>query len=117
MVKKVLITGGLGYIGSHTAVSLIENGYEVVIIDNLVNSNLEVLDRINQITGVLPLFVHLDLCEQNNLRDLFDSENGNKFRKIILEQGGSQNPMKLVENFLGRKSDNNAFLRKHGIAE
>ncbi|HIA36451.1 MAG TPA: UDP-glucose 4-epimerase GalE [Flavobacteriales bacterium] len=83
MVKKVLITGGLGYIGSHTAVSLIENGYEVVIIDNLVNSNLEVLDRINQITGVLPLFVHLDLCEQNNLRDFFDSEIGKNISALI----------------------------------
>lgn len=83
MVKKVLITGGLGYIGSHTAVSLIENGYEVVIIDNLVNSNLEVLDRINQITGVLPLFVQLDLCEIEKLSGFFNSETGKNISAII----------------------------------
>lgn len=83
MENKVLITGGLGYIGSHTAVSLIENGYEVVIIDNLVNSKLEVLDRINQITGVLPVFAHLDLCEFEKLTQFFDSENGENVSAVI----------------------------------
>ena len=81
--KKVLITGGLGYIGSHTAVSLIENGYEVVIIDSLVNSKLEVLDRINQITGVLPVFAHLDLCEYAKLIQFFDSEKGKNISAVI----------------------------------
>ena len=48
---------------------------------------------------------------------IFDVESGMRFREIILEQGGSENPMKLVENFLMRKSDNIAFLRKQGITE
>ncbi len=83
MGKKILITGGLGYIGSHTAICLIENGYDVVIIDNLVNSKLEVLDRIKQITGVLPSFVQLDLCEIEKLSDFFNSEAGKNISAII----------------------------------
>ena len=54
-MKKVLVTGGLGYIGSHTVVELQNAGFEVVIIDNLSNSSLEVLDGIIQITGKTPL--------------------------------------------------------------
>ena len=54
MKKKILVTGGTGYIGSHTAVELIDSGYEVVIIDNLHNSEAGVADRICQITGVKP---------------------------------------------------------------
>ena len=53
---KILVTGGLGYIGSHTVVELINNNYEVVIIDNLSNSELFILDKIEKITGVRPIF-------------------------------------------------------------
>ena len=53
---KILVTGGAGYIGSHTCVNLLENNYEVVIIDNLYNSNEKVVDRITQITGKKPAF-------------------------------------------------------------
>lgn len=62
MKKQVLVTGGTGYIGSHTAVELIESGYEVIIVDNLVNSRIEVLGGIEQITGVRPVFENFDLC-------------------------------------------------------
>ena len=48
---KVLVTGGMGYIGSHTVVELLENNYEVVIVDNLINSKVDVLDKIEIITG------------------------------------------------------------------
>ena len=51
MIMKILLTGGLGFIGSHTAVELLESGHEVVIVDNLSNSKIEVLDKIKQITG------------------------------------------------------------------
>jgi len=70
MKKMILVTGGTGYIGSHTAVELIENGYEVVIVDNLSNSHIETLDGIEQITGVRPRFEKFDLCEENKLRML-----------------------------------------------
>lgn len=58
---KILVTGGTGYIGSHTAVELIQAGYEVEILDNLYNSKAEVLDQIEQITGVKPQFYNVDL--------------------------------------------------------
>ena len=58
---KVLVTGGLGYIGSHTVVELIQKGYEVIIGDNLSNSSIETIKKIEQITGVRPLFKLIDL--------------------------------------------------------
>ena len=67
MKSQVLVTGGTGYIGSHTAVELIESGYDVVIIDNLCNSRIEVLDGIEQITGLRPAFENFNLCDLNRL--------------------------------------------------
>ena len=60
MPKRILVTGGTGYIGSHTVVELQQAGYEVVIIDNLSNSNADVLEGITRITGKRPLFDKLD---------------------------------------------------------
>lgn len=60
---KILVTGGTGYIGSHTVVELQEKGYEVVIVDNLSNSSAEVVDNIARITGILPLFEKFDLTD------------------------------------------------------
>jgi len=67
MKNKIIVTGGTGYIGSHTAVSLIQEGYEVVILDSLVNSNKETLNGIQRITGVSPTFHHIDLCDMTSL--------------------------------------------------
>lgn len=75
---KILVTGGTGYIGSHTAVELINAGFEVVIIDNLSNSNIEVLDGIEAITGVRPAFVKGDCCDIDTLRKLFTDYPGIK---------------------------------------
>ncbi|MCL4120073.1 UNVERIFIED_CONTAM: hypothetical protein GTU68_066553 [Idotea baltica] len=61
MKGKIIITGGCGYIGSHTVVELIENNFEVVIIDDLSNSSKATIDRIEKITGVKPVFIDLDL--------------------------------------------------------
>ena len=58
---NVLVLGGAGYIGSHTTVELINNGYNCIIYDNLSNSNAIVIDRIEQITGVRPLFIKGDI--------------------------------------------------------
>jgi len=68
MKPIILVTGGTGYIGSHTTVELIQDGYQVVIVDNLSNSRLEVLDGIESITGVRPNFENFDLCDLNRLR-------------------------------------------------
>lgn len=79
-MKKVLVTGGAGYIGSHTVVELINAGYEPIIVDNLVNSKELVLDRILKITGVKPKFYKVDLCDYNALEEVFKKE---KFNDVI----------------------------------
>ncbi|GLT15350.1 UDP-glucose 4-epimerase [Vibrio algivorus] len=71
IAMKVLVTGGLGYIGSHTCVQLIENGYEPVIIDNQSNSKQEVLNRIELLTGCKPLFFHGDIRDEAFLDSIF----------------------------------------------
>lgn len=68
---KILVTGGLGFIGSHTAVELQNEGYEVVIIDNLSNSSEEVLKGIFAITGKMPIFEKLDLRDKASVEDFF----------------------------------------------
>lgn len=70
-MKKILVTGGLGYIGSHTAVELQQAGFEVVIIDNLFNSTLDVLEGITNITNKPPLFERLDLRIKSEVVDFF----------------------------------------------
>ena len=71
MKKKILVTGGTGYIGSHTSVELIEEGFEVIIIDNLYNSEAGVIDRIHNITGVKPVFEVFDLCDKEKVDGFF----------------------------------------------
>lgn len=72
--SKVLVTGGTGYIGSHTVVELINAGYEAVIVDDLSNSERFILDRIEQITGVKPAFYQFDLCDKDKVEELFATE-------------------------------------------
>lgn len=76
MKKKILVAGGTGYIGSHTSVELINAGYEVVIIDDLSNSNIEVLDGIEKITGVRPAFILLDLKDKEGTRQALAAHPG-----------------------------------------
>ncbi len=71
MKRKILVTGGTGYIGSHTTVELINKGFEVVIIDNLYNSEEEVIDRIRQITGIRPGLEVFDICDSEMLNNFF----------------------------------------------
>lgn len=71
---KILVTGGLGYIGSHTVVALSEAGYEVVIVDNLSNTRIEVLEGIESIIGGRPAFYELDLRNELQVVELFDKE-------------------------------------------
>ena len=68
---KVFVTGGTGYIGSHTVVELQQNGFEVVIADNLCNSNIKVLDGIERITGIRPEFEQIDLADAAKVHDFF----------------------------------------------
>lgn len=72
MKSKILVTGGLGFIGSHTVVALIEQGYEVVIIDNLSNSSIDVLGGITKITQVTPEFENIDLRNKEEVLGFFE---------------------------------------------
>jgi len=75
-MKKILVTGGTGYIGSHTAIELINKGFEPILIDNLSNSKIERLDQIEKITGKRPQFVQVEMCDQNAMRSFFKSNPG-----------------------------------------
>jgi len=68
---KILVTGGLGFIGSHTVVELQNQGFEVVAIDNLSNSSIEVLEGIERITGKKPIFENIDLREKSSVQNFF----------------------------------------------
>lgn len=70
-MKKILVTGGTGYIGSHTVVELCKEGFEVVIIDDLSNSQIEVLDGIEKIAGVRPSYYNFDLCDELKVQQFF----------------------------------------------
>lgn len=70
-MKKILVTGGLGYIGSHTVVELQNSGFHVIIIDNLSNSSIDVLEQITNITKTPPQFERLDLRDKSNVQEFF----------------------------------------------
>lgn len=76
MKHKILVTGGTGFIGSHTVVELIEAGYDVVIVDNLSDSCSEVVDGIEQITGVRPIFEKVDCIDYNAMENVFKKTPG-----------------------------------------
>ena len=102
MKQKILVAGGTGYIGSHTTVELQNAGYEVVIIDDLSNSNIEVLDGIERITGVRPAFIKLDLKDKEGTREALKAHPG--IKGIILFAASKavgesvQQPLKYYRN-------------------
>ena len=71
MKQTILVTGGTGFIGSHTTVELINAGYKVVIVDNLSNSQADVIDGIEKITGVRPAFEKMDCCDLDGMDKVF----------------------------------------------
>ena len=101
LTNKILVTGGAGYIGSHTVVSLIEQGFEVVVLDNFSNSHPESLRRIERITGVKVSVVKADVRDQYALQGAFDQ---NKFDAVIHFAGlkavgeSSQQPLRYYMN-------------------
>lgn len=98
---KVLLTGGTGYIGSHTAIELIKKGYDVEIMDNLFNSKIEVLDKIEMIVGVKPKFYQIDLLDKEGMNRMFAE---NKYELVIHFAGlkavgeSVEEPLKYYEN-------------------
>lgn len=102
---KILVTGGLGFIGSHTVVELQNEGYEVVVIDNLANSSTQVLEGIEAITGKQPLFEELDLREKEKVQDFFkrhaDLAGVIHFAASKAVGESVENPLLYYENNLG----------------
>ena len=100
----ILVTGGTGYIGSHTVVDLLNHDYDVVIVDNYVNSKPEVLNRIFKITGKNPRFYEIDVCNEEKMRELFKKE---KITDIIHFAGlksvaeSVQKPQLYIDNNIG----------------
>jgi len=70
-MQRILVTGGAGYIGSHTCLRLLEEGYEVIVVDNFSNSKSESLDRVKQITGRSLLFYEVDICDRDAMQKIF----------------------------------------------
>jgi UDP-glucose 4-epimerase len=68
---RILVTGGAGYIGSHTATELLDNGHEVIVVDNLINSNQKSIGRVEEITGKKIKFYNIDLCDSTTLEGVF----------------------------------------------
>lgn len=92
---KIAVTGGLGFIGSHTVVELQNKGFEVVVIDNLSNSSLTVLDGIERITGTKPVFENIDLRDKKSVQDFF-----NKYKDVggVIHFAASKAVGESVEN-------------------
>ena len=103
-MEKILVTGGTGYIGSHTAVELIRAGYEVLILDNLANSKITTLDKIEEITGVRPKFFKVDLMDSKEVEKIFqENEIDSVFHFAGLKAVGEsvEKPLEYYENNIG----------------
>jgi UDP-glucose 4-epimerase len=72
---SLLVTGGCGYIGSHTVVELLSENEDVIIVDNLSNSSIKVLERVKEITGKLPTFIEADICDKAAMEKVFAENN------------------------------------------
>ena len=113
----ILVTGGTGFIGSHTVVELLQSGYEVVIADNLYNSKAMVVDRIEKITGKRPAFYELDVCDKPALDALFEKE---RIDAVIHFAGykavgeSTRKPIEYYENNLGSTLTLCRSMREHG---
>ncbi|MCV9389403.1 UDP-glucose 4-epimerase GalE [Reichenbachiella ulvae] len=117
--KKILVTGGLGYIGSHTVVELMEAGYEVHIVDDLSNAEENVLDRIEQIVGSRPMFTELDLKNEQAVEALiaegsFDAVVHFAASKSVGES--AENPLLYYHNNLLGMVSLIAGMKKHGVS-
>lgn len=115
---KILVTGGAGYIGSHTCVSLLEQGYEVVIVDNLCNSKRIAVDRVEELTGKTVGFCQFDVREEDKLRELFSAE---KIDAVIHFAGlkavaeSVVKPLEYYENNLGSTLSLLKVMREFGV--
>lgn len=117
-MPTILVTGGNGYIGSHTVISLCENGYDVVIADNLSNSKMEVQNRLKQITGKDFKFYNVNCCDEAALDKVFDE---NDIESVIHFAGlkavgeSVKIPLEYYSNNLGSMISVLKSMKKHGV--
>ena len=117
-MKKVLVAGGLGFIGSETVIELYDAGYEPIIVDNLYNSKLAVLDRIEKITGKRPLFYEVDACSYEGMKRVFDE---NDIDCVIHFAGykavgeSVSKPIEYYQNNLGSALNVLAIMKEKGV--
>ncbi len=118
MSKKILVTGGTGYIGSHAVVELQQAGYEVEILDNLYNSKLEILDRIAEITGTKPKFYDVDLRDAEAVTKVFQDT---QFDAVMHFAGlkavgeSCEQPLRYYENNIGGTLNLLQCMREFGV--
>lgn len=117
-MKKILVTGGLGFIGSETVIALIKAGYEPVVVDNLYNAKETVLDRIKEISGQRPVFYNVDCCDEDSLEKVFLAH---KFEAVIHFAGykavgeSVSKPTEYYSNNLGSALTVLRLMKKHGV--
>ncbi len=116
---SILVSGGAGYIGTHTCVELIKAGYKVIIADNFVNSNEEAIKRVEKITGTKLTFYNVDLCDEENTDKVFaenkDIEAVIHFAALKAVGESVSKPVEYYSNNLGSLLNIVNCMRKHGV--
>ena len=115
---KILLTGGTGYIGSHTAIELIKEGHEIEILDNLYNSKITVLDKIEEIAGIKPKFYEVDMLDKKKLDQVFAEGNYDAvFHFAGLKAVGEsvEQPVRYYENNLGSTINMLECMKKYNV--
>lgn len=117
-MERLLVTGGIGYIGSHTIIELYKKGYEIDVLDNLFNSKIIVLDKIEKIAGKRPIFHKIDLLNYDAMNELFAK---NKYDLVIHFAGlkavgeSVEKPLKYYDNNVGGTINLLKCMNNHGV--
>ena len=118
VLKTVLVTGGAGYIGSHTCIQLIEANYQVIVVDNLCNSNPEVFNRIEKITQHKPIFIEADICDKTALNlifEQFDISSVIHFAGLKAVGESVEKPLLYYQNNISGSLQLFEVMKKHGV--
>lgn len=117
---KVLVTGGLGYIGSHTCCELLDNNYEIVVVDNLSNSKIDVIEKIETITGKKFSFYQEDVCNEDAMDEIFANEKPDAVIHFAAYKAVGESvklPLMYYENNLGSTITLCKLMKKHNCTK